>query len=458
MRGDEFSPTQVPPAPFRYRFLRTVIRIWVTLFFRRVRCLNPEALPGAGPALLIIGHPGSFLDALLLVAAFERPVHCFLDRRFLQGLWRELFSWFLGFIPFEAEGEGSRQAIERACEVLGHGHTLLTFAEDRVAKPGEAAHLYSAAAAIAVQAESNNSGQLGLEMFPVHLFLPVAQLYSSELLIYIDAPLIPGEFLGDGGNVAAQARALAAASEEACGKNVFRLHSEEISQFLSDLKDVLRTELQEDWAARPNWKQKVDEFELSGFVAEWVDHLNRLHPGQLAALRDSVDTFREARRRCALGQLEVEQAGTWMGASWRRITSWIESVAGLPLALYALINHLAPVLILYGTGLLKTKAGEVQTMKWLIRGLVVVACYALQIWLCAHWFGRTIAGYYALALPVSGAYLWRYAWLAQHRTRLLFLDARVGQQTAKLVPMRKTLIREINAARNVYVEMVGLPY
>jgi 1-acyl-sn-glycerol-3-phosphate acyltransferase len=444
--------------PIRYRLLRGLIRIWVRFFFRKIRCLNPQALPDSGAAMLIAGHPGGFLDALLLVTAFERQIHCLLDRQFLRSPWRRLFGGFLNMIPYEPEGPGFQPGIEQACEALSQGHALLVFAVEQVVKPGEPSTFYSTCASIALQAESRGSGALGLEIFPIQLFLPVAQLYSSELLIHVDTPLIPREYLEKGTTLAEQVRALARAAESACARNDFSLQPEDVHNFLSDLEEVLLAELQEDWAARPNWKQKVDGFELSRFTAEWVDQLNRLHPGQLAALRDLVDTYREARRRCALGELEADQAGAWMNISWRRVAAWTESVLGLPLALFGAINYLLPGLILYFAGLLNIKDTERQTVKWVMRGLVLIGCCAVQILLCAQEFGRTIAGYYVLTLPVSGAYLWRYTWLLRRRTRLLLLERQVRAETGKLARMRKDLIREINGARDQYVEMMGLTH
>jgi 1-acyl-sn-glycerol-3-phosphate acyltransferase len=454
LSGGDLPPAPVSTHSFRYRFLRGLIRIWVNLFFRKTRFLNPGALADGCAVLLIIGHPASFLDALLLVTAFDRQVHCLLDRRFLRGPWRGLFGWLLSMISFEPEGEGFRRAIERARDVLRNGHALLVFADEQVAKPGEPSHFSPTPALIAMQAESQSSSQLGLKIYPVHLFLPVAQLYSSELLIRVDTPLIPGEYLAKGGNMTEHARALTAASEEVCRQNVFRLQPEDVRLFLCDLEEVLRADLMEDWDARPNWKQKLDGFGLSQFVAEWVEQLNRLHPGQLVAMRDLLDSYRETQRRCSLGQLEVDQAGEWVKTVWGRIACWIESALGLPLAVYGLINHLAPCLIFYRAGLFDNKAGQRHMVKWAVRVLVVVGSYAVQILICAEWLGRTITGYYALTLPLSGAYLWRYAWLVQHRSRLLLLDLRVRREAAKLAPLRKELIQAINAARDIYAEML----
>ena len=454
----DFSTGQLPPLTFRYRLTRALVRIWISVFFRRVRALNPESVPESGAALLVVSHPASFLDALLLIAALERQVHCFLASKFLRGPARGSLGWLLGMVHYDPAGEGSPDSIGLACDALAKGHAVLLFVEEEVAKLGEVPHLSPTPAVIAMRAEARTSRQLGLELLPIHVFLPVAQLYTSEVLVHVGAPLLPKEYLAKGGNMSEQARLLAAAMEEACRQNVFRLHAAEIEQFLADLEEIFRAELLSAWEARPYWRQKIEGFELSRFIAECVEQLNGLHPGQLVALRGLLDSYRESHRRCSLDRLEVEHAGEWISTPWRKLAGWTESALGLPIALYGFLNHLVICLILYRAGLITGDSGKNATARWTARGLILAVCYAAQILLCDGLLGRIIAGYYALALLPSGLYLWRYLWLLRNRARPLFLDLRARREASRLLRLRKGLIQEVNAARNVYAERLGLAH
>lgn len=408
--------------------------------------------------MLVISHPVSFLDALILVAAFERQVRCLVNRTLSRGPWRRLLAWGLGMIPCEAEDVGRQSALEACCDALAKGRAVAVFAELQVTKAGEPPRLAQAAATAALEAESRHSGQLGLTLFPVHIFLPVVRSQSRELLIHVDAPLFPQEYGSRGADLPGRARMLAKALEDAFRHNAFRLPPGGVEQFLSDLEEIFRSDLEEDWTSRPNWKQKVEGFALSQFVAEWVEQLNYLNPGRLVALREFVDAYREARRRWSLRQLEVEQAGTWLKSPWHWLWVGVESAVGLPLAVYGLFNHLLAWLLLFWSGLVKKDAGRSQRVEWLARALVVLGCYAGQTLLGAHWLGRAAAGYYALSLPVSGAYLWRYGGLLRNRTRPLLLAVRVPRQALELRRKRKELLEELNTARDAYAEMLGLAH
>src|SRR5262249_6827820 len=93
------------------------------------------------------------------------------------------------------------------------------------------------------------------------------------------------------------------------------------------------------------------------------------------------------------------------------------------------------------------RAGE-----WAAAAVIILACYACAIALANHWFGRSTAGYYAVTLPTSGLYLWRYAWLWRQRTRLLLLGVLAPTATRQLRRGRKELIVRVGAARDAYAD------
>jgi 1-acyl-sn-glycerol-3-phosphate acyltransferase len=451
------SQPETPAIRLGYRFFRGLMRLWFGFFFRKIRLLRGEAVPASGAVLLVVSHPASFLDALILVAALERQVRCLLNKSLLRGYLRTRLVRWLGMIPYEPEGTARAGALRGAREALGRREAVVVFAEHQTAKSAESSPLGQAAATLAVEAESQHASQLHLSVFPVHMYLPVGRSQSSELLIYVNSPLSPKEFLSVGtGDL--PARRFAAALEEALEQNAFRFQPGDLRQFLADLEEVLRADLEEEWAARPHSRQKAEGFTLSEFIVGWMQQLNFLNPGRLVALRDDLDAYREERRRWALRQAEVESGGAWLQSPVLCAWYWLESLVGLPIAVYGLANHLLVWVLLFWGGLLRRESGRDRTLEWLLRAGVVLGCYAAQILLCAHWLGRATAGYYALTLPLSGAFLWHYEWLLRARTRLLILAARLPRQAAKLRRQRRRFAEELNTARDAYAAALGIPH
>ena len=456
MHSNNNTPNGVATVPSLYGLARALVRIWFSLTGRKIRVLRGAPIPDAGPAILALGHPPSFLAALALVAAAEHTIRCVLSLEL--GFWARTLARWLGMITWESADDGQKAAKQAAHDALSGGEVVVCFSEPGAASSGGRTPSGQRAARMTVDLSLPQSGQSGVAIFPVHLYVPGGGESSREVLIHLGPPLVPLDFLAAGG-VKEQARGLARALDEALKQNVFRLMETELQLFLSDLEEVLIEDLEEDWATRPDWKQKTNGFKLSQFLAECVEQLNSTNPAQVVALRNKLETYKEARRRWSLGQAEVEAARSWLEPAGTRLWYWFESIVGLPIAFYGFVNHLLAWAVLKWRGLLDRKASEADSMEqWFLRGLVVVGCYAAQIAICAFVFGRATAGYYALALPFVGGYLWRYRWLARARARLLLLEARLPRRAAQLREQRQQLVAGLNESRDAYAETVGAPH
>jgi hypothetical protein len=360
----------------------------------------------------------------------------------------------ISFLP-----ENRQLALERCCALLAEKAALVIFVEPGPAHPAGGGGLASAAASLAVEAEGRHAGGLGLMLFPVHLFLPVGHTHTRELLIDIDQPEIARDYISRAdGNAHDQVSELAQPLERRCRENSFRLQPADLAEFLGDLEQALRDGFQEECRLHPAGKQKLEGFQLSRFVVQWAEQMNYLHPGLLVSLRESLETWREARRLGGLHRLEVEGAGDWLKRPVGRGVVWLETVAGFAVASYGLINHLLAIALLYLTGLLKKESGRDKVMEWLGRGLVVLGCYVVEVFLVSRSWGRRAAGYYVPTLPLSALYLWRYAGLLRHQTRIAFLSLNLSAEAARTKRLRQDFLHEINEALNHYAEMLALPH
>src|SRR5438445_10358035 len=112
------NPERAPAGSGVYRFLRWLIRLWLTLFFRTIRLLNAEAMPDSSAAVLAVNHAAGFFEALILVATFEREVRCLLARVRVPGLAHGLLARGWGMIRYDAEGDGWRRVLQACSEAL----------------------------------------------------------------------------------------------------------------------------------------------------------------------------------------------------------------------------------------------------------------------------------------------------------------------------------------------------
>lgn len=402
-------------APLSYRLIRRALRAQLSLRRRSVRVLGAERLPDSA-AILGVCHPADFEDALTMVAAFDRPISCIIDRAQMGGR-QSMIESGLGMIapPKDAISDAPAwHAALRSCAgVLSAGGLALVFSESgHSAEPGKPGS--DATLKLACEAWTSAFPEHLPLVLPVHRFRPEARVH--ETMIHIGDP-VRLDADEDPGLLLQQVKA-------ALGEvhNVFEFDSAVLGRMMHDIERDLRERLQEQWSVRPGRKRKTEGFRLSPFAAETLRRVNRAEPEALVALSELSDAAREARRGAALAQLRAEIEIKQLSVL-QRVLGWAESLIGLPVALYGAVNHLAVAFLLLVCGLLK-RLPEPRLGPWIARGVIVVGCYAGQVALVDHFLGRAAAGYYAVTLPVSGVYLVRYGWLVQRRTRVLLAGTR----------------------------------
>ena len=390
--------------PIGYRLTRGAIRAGVELCGRRVRLLGADRVPQTAGIFLVL-RPAGLLDALLLSAVCERSIRCVVPHGLLHGFGR-ILGWGAGMIGDRKEGSEFHAALRACSEAVRAEEIVAVFAESGTADP---------AIDIAQEAWANVFPEQDPVILPVHAFWPARR--RDEILVHVGDPLSPDY---DGGPASREDEESAPGAARL--QNVFALDQDTFELLLTDLQEALLTRLEEDWGGRPHWKQKTEGFRLSAVAARQLLRLNQTRPEYLADLRGRFDACRELRRRLSLTRM-LDDRGRQHLSSAQRTLAWIETVAGMPLALCGVVNHAAIALLLYLFGLTRN-VWQVQAGRWLARALVVLGCYAGQIALVSHALGRAAAGYYAVVLPVSAVYLWRYAWLLRRRTRVLLLGPR----------------------------------
>jgi len=137
--------------------------------------------------------------------------------------------------------------------------------------------------------------------------------------------------------------------------------------------------------------------------------------------------------------------------------AWVETVLGFPVALYGLINHLPALVILSVSGLFRKSPRKDPKVEWLQRIFAVLSSYTLQIFVVNFWWGRAVAGAYALTLPVSGAYLWRYRWLIRHRAHVLVRKALRSVRLSRVARARESVLRRISREIEASTQSSSIP-
>lgn len=117
-----------------------LVRLCVVLLANtlyRVRVVGGRNVPERGGALLVPNHV-SFLDALFVVAATDRPIRFVIDQYWYDRPWLKPILRAVGAIPITATG-GPRvvlKALREAGKALDEGHLVCLFAEGEITRMG----------------------------------------------------------------------------------------------------------------------------------------------------------------------------------------------------------------------------------------------------------------------------------------------------------------------------------
>lgn len=156
---------------------------------------HAERLGRAGPTLLVANHPDSFLDALLIALACNRPVHFLARGDVFNRPWHRTLLRLLNMYPVYRIREGrqhvhlNRATFQYANEVLSKGGTLLIFIEGICLNTHELQPFKKGAGRIALEARKLP----GFRVIPIGVAYSDFQRIGKAVTLCFGQPLFPEE-------------------------------------------------------------------------------------------------------------------------------------------------------------------------------------------------------------------------------------------------------------------------
>jgi 1-acyl-sn-glycerol-3-phosphate acyltransferase len=201
--------------PHVRRFLTTLVRrlaeALVRLYYPGRAIEGGERIPAAGPLVFVLNHPNGLLDPLVLRVATGRPAR-FLAKStlFSNPLGRLAMDAFASIPIYRAHESGARGAASssnyasrnddsfaRCRAELASGGALALFPEGVSHSDPQLRPLKTGAARIALSAEAEHGGKLGITIVPVGLYYERKTMFRSSVLLAVGAPLAVAPLLAD---------------------------------------------------------------------------------------------------------------------------------------------------------------------------------------------------------------------------------------------------------------------
>jgi glycerol-3-phosphate O-acyltransferase/dihydroxyacetone phosphate acyltransferase len=456
-----------------YRLVRGFIRMLLWLFYRRIEIAGRDRIPSHRPVIVAPNHHNALVDAMLIVAAFDRPIRVLAKSTLFPHPLIGPFLWLMGAVPVRrrvdvGEGDPSRnvEMFEAVVEALRRGGVILIFPEGRSQSQPTLLPLRTGTARIVLDAERGAGGPIGVALLPVGLvFHDPGSFRSASAIVKIGPPVDTAEGLALAAREPERAvRLLTHRLSEAIRAQMVEAEDQHTLELLEALEAAWWEEAARRGEAPPGPRPPAQSVAWRRDVARAAARLAEREPDRVIALRRRLEEYRGRLDEVGITSEQLGQPYT-AGLVTRYVVenlAWL--VLGLPLAAWGMLCHLVPYWL---TALVFPLIGgteeEEATDKMAAGTVLYPLGWIAEGWLIWRLLGGRVALVFAVLLIPSGllALAWRERLdrvARQARAFFRFLGERDLHQ--RLMAERRALVDEVRAlaARVPGAAAPGGPY
>lgn len=396
-----------------YRLVRSVIRVLLALFYRRVDVVGAERIPEAGPLIVAANHHNAVVDAMLIVGTFPRPVRVLANAPLFRNPIVGPFLRLMGAVPVNRRveaGDDPRKndaMFDAAIAALRAGGALLIFPEGRTTPRPTLLPLRTGAARILFGAERAGAGRSGTTLLPVGLvFHDPGTFRAASALIMIGPPVEATDLATPAdGRAEDGVRALTDRLALAIRDQIVEAEDHYTLELLRVLEQAW---YQEQGGGAPNepeaalaWRRRV---------MRSARDLESREPARMAELRRRIERYKANLDEIGIRSDQLDRPYTAGVVVRYVVENVITLMLGLPLALWGVACHAVPYLLVGRAVRWMGRTIEEEATDKIAAGLVFYPLsWILEAWLCWRLGGGWVLGVFLVLLIPSGllALAWR---------------------------------------------------
>jgi len=404
-----------------YRILRALGRLALRWFYRDIETVGLDQLPEYGPALLASNHPYALVDALVIGCTLRRPVTLTAKATLLD----QPITWALlksaGVVPLRRASDArhagdsalnparNSEAFSAILDCLEQGGVVLLFPEGKSHSDPGLAPLKTGLARIAMMARHDRRLE-SLPIFPIGLTFERKWEPRSRVLMHIGSPVVVDDAVP---NEAAAVAALTRRVDLGLREVTLNFSSTDearrvisISTILTEVLDTFRPLHAPD----PPLSDRVRVAQRINAIVPRLAELDRALDVRVEGFLARLTSFETALLENGVVASDVQMSTALLDGAWFVVRELaIVAVAG-PLAMWGRVNHWLPLRIARMLALKTSRAPDEPAMNTIVAGLVLVlAFYAAQVSLVGWLLNWIAAIVYAVSLPLSATWDFRYA-------------------------------------------------
>ena len=402
-----------------YRIFRALGQLALRWYYRDIEVRGLEHLPDDGPALVAGNHPNALVDALVIGCTLERPVTLTAKATLLDNPITRVLLRLAGVVPLRRAsdvrtgGDGvldpsrNANAFSAVLDTLAAGGLVLLFPEGKSHSEPSLAPLKTGLARIAIMAHEERN--LLIPMVPIGLTFERKWEPRSRVLMQIGTPIVVTDAIAQSANAVEQLTDRIDAGLRQITLNFRTADEARRIVAISSLVADLLTEFRPLGAPDPPLANSVDIAQRAVSLAFEMSAVPSLM-SRVDAFLQRLDAFQRLADEHAILPSDIQMKTDLASGVQFAVRETVIASVAIPLALFGRVNHWLPLRIARNVAHRLSRTPDEPAMNTIVAGLVLVlAFYAVQISIVTWQLGWLPALAYAVLLPISASWDFRYA-------------------------------------------------
>lgn len=446
-----------------YAFLKIVMKITVRMFFRSTTIRNKELIPSNGPLMVLVNHPSTFMDPIVVATMLEREVF-FLAKGslFKNGFARWLLPKF-NIIPVYRQSDDpalmskNKETFAKCFDHLQKNGAILMFPEGISITERKLRPVKTGAARIALGAEAQNNFQLGVNIVTIGLNYANPHKFNRDLFINIDEPIKASDYKER--YIADEFKAVDALTDEIRKKMenlIIAIEDDKTDELVKNIELLYKYKLSKERGISK--KDKDADFTLTKGIVQAVNYYQQNKPEHVELMRTRINEYLNNLNRLGLTDTDIarnQRSGSFIRSN---LKAFLIIILGFPVYVYGVINNILPFEIPGRLARKLSSSKEFVGAIGMVGGMFTFALfYTIQImlvWKLTQHAWLTTA--YGLSLPLSGFFAyWYFHTISKIRTKwmLLMLFYKKSVFISNLITEREQIIEEFDKVKNEYMDL-----
>jgi 1-acyl-sn-glycerol-3-phosphate acyltransferase len=392
--------------PVGYRLFRAFARFLAGLFYRRVEVAGLERMPRSGPLVVAANHQQGLMDGMLLAAVLPRRLRPIAKAPLFRYPVIGQIARLAGAIPVRRRQDegGGRPADNEAMfgaarRALERGEALLIFPEGISQPEPTLMPLRTGAARMLLGADREGRGGPAATLLPVGLmFHEPGTFRIGSAFVLIGEPVPAGDLDAfPAGERDEAVRRLTERLEGALQQLIVEARDRHTLGLVHCAEEIWREEMPDaarDPTDRALWRQRA---------ARAHRYLMAAEPVRTGALRGRLERYVKDLELTGLTDRDLSRGYRPAGVLRYALREGLALALGLPLALWGVLNHVAPYQVTsVVVRALGPEADVLATYKVVVGLVAYPLCWLVEGWTAFRLGGGRLLGIFLLALLPTG--------------------------------------------------------